>query len=157
MDKINVTFSVNKDEVSLLVKPYETLLETLRDNLSLTGVKEACGLGACGSCTVLLNGQPVRSCLLLTPEVEGQQVTTIEGIGEGKALHPVQKAFMDEGAVQCGFCTPGMILTGKSLLDRSPGADREEVVRNIASNLCRCTGYAKIISAVMAAAEETDR
>ena len=154
MKKINVTFRVNDDEVSLFVKPYETLLDTLRENLKLTGVTEACGLGACGSCTVLLSGQPVRSCLVLTPEVECQQVTTIEGLGEGKNLHPVQKAFMDEGAVQCGFCTPGMILTGKSLLDRFPRPDRVEVVRHMSSNLCRCTGYSKIINAVLAATKK---
>lgn len=151
MEELNVKFRVNQEEVSLFVKPYESLLETLRERLGLTGAKEACSLGACGSCTVLLNGQPVRSCLVLTSEVEGAEVITIEGLKEGEGLHPVQEAFMEYGAVQCGFCSPGMILTAKSLLDRSPRPTKGEILKAISSNLCRCTGYEKIIEAVMAA------
>ena len=152
MEKIQVRFTVNKEEVLLNVKPYETLLESLRERLHLTGTKEACGLGGCGSCTVLLDGQPVRSCLVLTPEVEGAEITTIEGLKEGK-LDPVQEAFMAHGAVQCGFCTPGMVLTAKSLLNRSPKPTEEEVLKAMSSNICRCTGYTKIIEAVLTATE----
>ena len=153
MEKIQVRFTVNKEEVLLNVKPYETLLESLRERLHLTGTKEACGLGGCGSCTVLLDGQPVRSCLVLTPEVEGAEITTIEGLKEGEKLDPVQEAFMAHGAVQCGFCTPGMVLTAKSLLNRSPKPTEEEVLKAMSSNICRCTGYTKIIEAVLTATE----
>ena len=153
MHMIQVKFTVNKEEVLLGVKPYETLLESLRERLYLTGTKEACGLGACGSCTVLLDGRPVRSCLVLTPEVEGAEITTIEGLKEGEKLDPVQEAFMARGAVQCGFCTPGMVLTAKWLLNRSPRPSEAEVLKAMSSNLCRCTGYAKIIDAVLTAME----
>ncbi len=154
MEPVKVRFKVNGEEVSLEVKPYETLLETLRERLELTGAKEACGLGACGACTVLLDGQPVRSCLVLTPEVEGAEITTIEGLREGDKLHPLQEAFMSHGAVQCGFCTSGMILTAKALLDREPRPERSRIVKAISSNICRCTGYKKIVEAVEAASEE---
>ena len=154
MEPVKVHFKVNGEEVSLEVKPYETLLETLRERLELTGAKEACGLGACGACTVLLDGQPVRSCLVLTPEVEGAEITTIEGLREGDKLHPLQEAFMSHGAVQCGFCTSGMILTAKALLDREPRPERSRIVKAISSNICRCTGYKKIVEAVEAASEE---
>ena len=137
--------------MELDVKPSETLIETLRDRLELTGTKEGCGLGACGSCTVLLNGLPTRSCIVLTAELEGSEVTTIEGLADGTNLDPVQESFMEKGAVQCGFCTPGMILTAKSLLDRNSEPSRQEVIRSISSNLCRCTGYKKIVEAVEAA------
>jgi len=153
MELVKVSFKVNGEEVSLEVKPYETLLETLRERLELTGAKEGCGLGACGACTVLLNGKPVRSCLVLTPEVEGAEITTIEGLKEGERLHPLQEAFIQHGAVQCGFCTSGMILTAKALLDRKPNADRAQIVRSISSNICRCTGYKKIIEAVEAVSQ----
>ncbi len=138
--------------MELDVKPPETLLETLRDRLELTGAKEGCGLGACGSCTVLLNGLPTRSCIVLTAELDGSEVTTIEGVADGMNLDPVQESFMEKGAVQCGFCTPGMILTAKALLDRNSQPSKEEVIRSISSNLCRCTGYKKIVKAVEAAA-----
>ncbi|RLA85619.1 MAG: (2Fe-2S)-binding protein [Deltaproteobacteria bacterium] len=153
MELVKVRFKVNGEEVNLEVKPYETLLETLRERLELTGAKEGCGLGACGACTVLLNGKPVRSCLVLTPEVEGAEITTIEGLKEGERLHPLQEAFIQHGAVQCGFCTSGMILTAKALLDRKPKADRAQIVRSISSNICRCTGYKKIIEAVEAVSQ----
>jgi aerobic carbon-monoxide dehydrogenase small subunit len=152
MRTVKVTFTVNNDTEALQVKPYETLLETLRERLSLTGAKEACSLGACGACTVILNGIPVRSCLVLTPEVEGMEVTTIEGLQQDGKLHPLQKAFIEKGAVQCGFCTSGMIMTAKALLDRNKSPKRHEIIRTISSNVCRCTGYKKIVEAIQEAA-----
>jgi len=150
-----VEFILNGDPVEVTVKPSETLLETLRERFELTGTKEGCGLGACGTCTVLVDGLPTRSCIVLTVEVEGAKVTTIEGIADGTTLDRVQEAFMENGAVQCGFCTPGMILTAKGLLKRNPHPDRPEIIRSISSNLCRCTGYKKIVEAVeMAASSE---
>lgn len=155
MDTYRVRMQVNGETVILNVKPSETLLDTLRDTLALTGAKEGCGLGACGSCTVLLDGQPTRSCLVLTAELEGAEVVTIEGLSDGTILHPLQESFMDKGAVQCGFCTPGMILTAKGLVDRNPHPAKGDIVRSISSNLCRCTGYKKIVEAVECA--ETPR
>ncbi len=151
MERFKVKLQVNGESVELDIKPSETLLETLRDRLELTGSKDGCGLGACGSCTVLLNGLPTRSCIVLTAELEGSEVTTIEGLADGTNLDPVQESFMEKGAVQCGFCTPGMILTAKALLDRNSQPSKEEVIRSISSNLCRCTGYKKIVEAVEAA------
>lgn len=148
-----VSFVVNGEVVTLEVKPYETLLETLRERLSLTGAKEACGLGSCGACTVILDGKPVRSCLVLTLEVEGRKVETIEGLKREGRLHPLQEAFVEKGATQCGFCTPGMIMTAKALLDRNPKAKRDEIIKAISSNICRCTGYKKIIEAIEEARE----
>lgn len=156
MKKINVTFVVNGESVSVEVKPYETLLETLREQLNLTGAKEACSTGACGACTVILDAKPVRSCLVLTSEVDGMEVTTIEGLRVEGALHPLQEAFMQKGAVQCGFCTSGMILTAKALLDREKRPSKDQIVRTISSNTCRCTGYKKIIEAVVSVAERMD-
>ena len=151
MELFKVKLQLNGEPVELDVKPSETLIETLRDRLELTGAKDGCGLGACGSCTVLLNGLPTRSCIVLTAELEGSEVTTIEGLADGTKLDPVQESFMEKGAVQCGFCSPGMILTAKSLLDRNSQPSRQEVIRSISSNLCRCTGYKKIVEAVEAA------
>ena len=148
MKMIKVSFRVNNETVALQVRPYETLLETLRERLALTGAKEGCGMGACGACTVLVDGIPLRSCLVLTPEVEGTDITTIEGLGEKGKLHPLQEAFMEKGAVQCGFCTSGMIMTAKALLERSKKPTRKDIVRTMSSNVCRCTGYKKIIEAV---------
>lgn len=158
MERLKVKLHVNEESVELDVKPSETLLETLRDRLELTGAKEGCGLGACGSCTVLLNGLPTRSCIVLTAELEGSEVTTIEGLADGMKLDPVQESFMEKGAVQCGFCTPGMALTAKGLLDRNSQPTKEEIIRSISSNLCRCTGYKKIVEAVeTASSTETPR
>ena len=158
MERFKVKLQVNRESVELDVKPSETLLETLRDRLELTGTKEGCGLGACGSCTVLLNGLPTRSCIVLAAELDGFEVTTIEGLADGTKLDPVQESFMEKGAVQCGFCTPGMVLTAKGLLDRNSQTTKEEIIRSISSNLCRCTGYKKIIEAVEAASStETPR
>jgi carbon-monoxide dehydrogenase small subunit len=150
MELFKVKLQVNGESMELDVKPSETLLETLRDRLELTGAKEGCGLGACGSCTVLLNGFPTRSCIVLTAELDGSEVSTIEGLAEGTKPAPIQESFMEKGAVQCGFCTPGMILTAKGLLDRNSRPTKEEIIRSISSNLCRCTGYKKIVEAVEA-------
>ncbi len=148
MKTTRVTFDINREKVSFDVRPYETLLEILRERLSLTGAKEACGMGSCGACTVIMNGLPVRSCLVLAPEADGAVITTIEGLKENGKLHPLQQAFMEKGAVQCGFCTSGMIMTAKALLDRNTKPTKKEIVNTISSNICRCTGYKKIIEAV---------
>ncbi|MGD9576925.1 MAG: (2Fe-2S)-binding protein [Syntrophorhabdus sp.] len=154
MKELEVTFTINGEKVSVDVKPYETLLETLRERLYLTGAKEACSLGSCGACTVILDSIPVRSCLVLTPEVEGKNITTVEGLEKNGVLHPLQEAFMEKGAVQCGFCTSGMILTAKALLDRQKKPSKNQIIRTLSSNICRCTGYKKIIEAVMSATEK---
>jgi carbon-monoxide dehydrogenase small subunit len=152
MESIHVTLTVNGERIEADVRPSQTLLETLRDTLELTGTKEGCGLGACGACTVLLDGRPTRSCIVLAAEVDGAEVVTIEGLAQGDRLHPLQESFMAKGAVQCGFCTPGMILTAKGLLDRNRNPSKNEIITSMSSNLCRCTGYKKIIEAVDAAA-----
>lgn len=146
-----VSLRVNGETYELLTYPHRTLLEVLREDLHLTGAKESCGEGACGSCTVLLDGAPVRSCLLLALEVEGREITTIEGLASGGKLHPVQEAFVEHHAIQCGFCAPGMILTAKALLDLNPHPTEAEIRDALSGNICRCTGYAKIVDAVKAA------
>ena len=156
MKTIKVSFSVNGEKATLQVKPYETLLETLRERLDLIGSKEACGMGACGACTVNVDGVPLRSCLVLTPEVNGAAITTIEGLAKDGKLHPLQEAFMEKGAVQCGFCTSGMIMTAKALLDRNEKPTKKEVIKAMSSNICRCTGYKKIIEAVEAASSKSE-
>jgi aerobic carbon-monoxide dehydrogenase small subunit len=143
---------VNGQERKIIVEARQTLLEVLRYALGLTGTKEGCGDGNCGSCTVLLNGKAVNSCLVFAVEADGQDVLTIEGLAEDGRLHPIQQAFIDEGAVQCGFCTPGVILTAKAFLDSNPHPTEEEVRMGIAGNLCRCTGYDKIVRAILKAA-----
>jgi aerobic carbon-monoxide dehydrogenase small subunit len=145
-----ITLKVNGQPYTLIVEPRQTLLEVLRSNLGLTGAKEGCGNGSCGSCTVLLNGQAVDSCLVLAVEADGQEITTIEGLLVGGKLHPLQQAFIDAGAVQCGFCTPGMILTAKAFLDNNPHPTEADIRLGIAGNLCRCTGYDKIVRAILA-------
>ena len=140
--------SVNGQDRELLVKPYATLLEVLREDLRLTGTKHGCEAGECGACMVLIDDVPKLSCLVLPAQAEGTQVTTIEGVADGATLHPVQQAFMDRGAVQCGYCTPGMVLTAKALLDANPAPSRPEIKEALAGNLCRCTGYASIVEAV---------
>jgi carbon-monoxide dehydrogenase small subunit len=144
-----IKLRVNGEEQEVMVEPRQTLLDTLRYDLGLTGTKEGCGDGNCGSCTVLLNGQAVNSCLVFAIEVEGQKITTIEGLYKGGKLDPLQQAFIDEGAVQCGFCTPGMILTAKALLALNLHPTEVEVRLAIAGNLCRCTGYDKIVRAIL--------
>jgi carbon-monoxide dehydrogenase small subunit len=131
-----------------------TLLRLLREKLGLTGTKEGCGIGECGTCTVLLDGMPVNSCLIMAPKVEGRKVETVEGLGTRDSLHPLQQAFIDHGAVQCGFCTPGILMSSKALLDRNPAPTREEVQDAITGHLCRCTGYHQIIEAVERASKQ---
>lgn len=145
---------VNNLEYDVAVKPGQTLLDVLRYELRLTGAKEGCSAGNCGACTVILDGQAVNSCLILAVEAEGKEITTIEGLAQGGQLHPLQKAFMDEGAVQCGYCTPGMILAAKAFLDSNPHPTESEIRQAIAGNLCRCTGYNKIVRAILRASHQ---
>ncbi len=149
--KRELRITVNGDEHHLLVDTRRTLLEVIRDEIGLTGTKNGCGAGECGACTVLLNGLPINSCLMLAHEADGQEVTTIEGLAAGGVLDPVQRAFVEQGAIQCGFCTPGMVLSAKALLDRNPAPTRDEILQGMRGNLCRCTGYVKIVAAVEAA------
>lgn len=154
MKKQLIQLRVNGDEYDVVIRPNRTLVEALRETLELTGAKEGCGEGACGACTVLLDGKPVRSCLTLAIEAQGKEIVTIEGLVSDGELHPVQKAFVEHGAIQCGFCTPAMILTAEAFLDENPKPTEEEARRAISGIVCRCTGYAKIVEAVMAAAGE---
>ncbi len=149
-----IKMKVNGDFVEVDVKPYETLLDVLRNKLFLTGPKEGCGNGECGACTVLLNGKPVNSCLVLAPEAHGAEILTVEGLAKDGRLHPIQEAFIEENAFQCGFCTPGFIISTKALLDRKPSPEKEDIVEALAGNLCRCTGYLSILKAVKKAAEK---
>ena len=155
MKKRVIELNVNDDTHELLISPNRTLLEILREDLGLTGTKKGCDQGVCGTCTVLIDGKPVRSCLTLAVEAQGKKITTIEGLEVGGRITPLQEAFLSEGAVQCGFCTPGMILTAKALLEENPTPTKEEVLRAISGNLCRCTGYFKITKAIMKMAGET--
>ena len=148
-----LSLKVNGDTVRLAAAPEATLLEVLRENLGLTGCKQGCDKGDCGACTVLVDGQPQLACLTLAVVMEGRSVTTIEGLAEGGVLSPVQDAFVRLGAIQCGFCTPGAILSAEGLLRTLPAPTEEEIKRALSGNLCRCTGYAKMVQAVMAAAE----
>jgi len=145
--------TVNGRRVELAVKPHKTLLEVLREDLGLTGTKHGCELGECGTCTVLLDGKPVLSCLVLGLACDGHEVATIEGMARGADLHPLQETFADLGAAQCGYCTPGFLLTAQALLDKSPKPGRDEIKEALSGNLCRCTGYIKIYEAVEQAAE----
>jgi len=149
--KRQIRLRVNGEELSGWVEPRKTLLDFLREDLSLIGTKKGCDLGNCGACTVLLDGKPVNSCLVLAVEAEGREILTIEGLTDGGKLYPLQETFIQHGAVQCGYCTPGMILSAKALLDENPKPTELEVKRGIAGNLCRCTGYVKIIQAILAA------
>jgi len=148
-----ITLLVNGKSYELSIQPWRTLLEVIREDLKLTGTKEGCGLGECGACTVLLDGKTVNSCLVLAAEAEGRQIATIEGLADGDKLHPIQQAFVDHGGVQCGFCTSGMIMSAKALLDQISSPTEEEIRRGIAGNFCRCTGYTKIIDSIGAAAK----
>ena len=151
--KVALYITVNGELHRLTVEPQRTLLDVIRQELGLTGTKEGCGVGECGACTVLLNGRPVDSCLVLAPQAHRAEVVTIEGLAEDDRPHPLQSAFVENGAVQCGFCTPGMILTSKAFLDQSPHPGREEIKKALAGNFCRCTGYNKIVDAVQALAQ----
>lgn len=145
---------INGISYRLEVEPHWTLLELLRDVLRLTGAKDGCGMGECGSCTVMMDGKTIYSCLTLAVRADGKEVLTIEGLARGEELDPVQKAFIEHGAFQCGYCTPGMILSGKALLDENPNPSEEEIRRGISGNLCRCTGYNMIVEAIQSASEK---
>lgn len=149
MSKIHVSTTVNGDPVDFLCDPRETLLDCLRDKLALTGAKEGCGTGDCGACSVEVDGRLVCSCLMLGAEANGKSIATVEGIADGDRLHPLQEKFIDYAALQCGICTPGILVAAKNLLEKNPDPTEEEVRYWLAGNLCRCTGYDKIIKAVM--------
>lgn len=144
----NIKLRVNGQTHELSVEPHRTLVEVLREDLGLTGTKVGCNHGDCGACAVIMDGRPINSCLVLAVQADGSTVTTIEGIGTDQGLDPLQKVFVEKGAIQCGFCAPGMILTGKSLLEENPHADEAEIREAISGNLCRCTGYQKIVEAI---------
>jgi len=148
-----IQLRVNGELYEVAVHPHWTLLEVLREELDLTGAKKGCDAGDCGGCTVILDGKPVVSCLTLAVEADGRDILTIEGLAQNGQLHPIQNAFVEHGAIQCGFCTPGMIMSAKALLDENPNPTEEEVRQAIAGNLCRCTGYVKIVEAILAASQ----
>ncbi len=150
---IKIKFTVNSEEREIVTEPTRTLLSILREELGLTGTKEGCGKGECGACTVIMDGKPVPSCLVLACQLDGCEITTIEGLSENGNLDPLQKAFIEEGAVQCGFCIPGMIMSAKALLMRNPSPTEDEIKEAISGNLCRCTGYTKIVKAIEKAAK----
>ena len=154
MAKIHVTTTINGDPVEYLCEGQQTLLDVLRDELGLTGSKEGCGSGDCGACSVVMDGRLVCSCLVLGAEAEGREISTVEGVAKGDELHPVQTRILEHGALQCGYCTPGFIVAAKALLDENPDPSETEVRYWLAGNLCRCTGYDKIIGAVMDAAAD---
>lgn len=154
MKKITVNFTLNGQKVSVETTPYRRLLDMLREDLRLTGTKEGCGVGECGACTVILDGKAVTSCLVLAASVEGSSVVTIEGVGEDGKLDPIQEAILRNHALQCGFCTPGFIMSAKALLDENPDATPEEIRRAISGNLCRCTGYEQLAVAIYEAGQE---
>ena len=148
MSKITVNMVVNKKPVTVDVEPYARLLDVLRNDLKLTGAKEGCGVGECGACTVIIDGETVDSCLTLAASCEGRNIETIEGLSNGDQLHPVQEAFVENNALQCGFCIPGLVLSGKNILDKYPEADRARITEAISGNLCRCTGYKQVVDAI---------
>ena len=152
VEKLAVHYTINGRPYEVYISPNLTLLEVVRDELRLTGAKEGCGTGDCGACSMIVDGRLVTSCLMLAPQADGAEITTIEGLAQNGQLHPVQQAFIERGAVQCGFCIPGIILAGKTLLDSNPQPSEQEIREAIAGNLCRCTGYTKIVEAIAAAA-----
>jgi aerobic-type carbon monoxide dehydrogenase small subunit (CoxS/CutS family) len=155
--KREITLRVNDRDETLVVEDADTLLEVLRDRLKLWSVRESCGVGACGSCTVLLDGRPVSACLLLAVRSTGRDITTVEGLGDGQLLHPIQEAFVSERALQCAYCTPGFVLSVKALLDEIPNPSDDEIREYLSGNLCRCAGYADILRAVHLAREKQSR
>jgi carbon-monoxide dehydrogenase small subunit len=155
--KTLITLKVNGREWELAVEPNRTLVDVLRNDLELTGTKKGCDLGECGSCTVVLNGKPVNSCLVLAVQANGAEILTIEGLAGPDGLHPLQRAFVEKGSIQCGFCTPGMILSATSLLKRNPNPTESEIRTALSGNLCRCTGYQKIIEAVQSVNKNDER
>jgi carbon-monoxide dehydrogenase small subunit len=148
MEMKEIKFTLNGKPCEIAVKPWQTLLEMLREDLHLTGTKEGCGEGECGSCTVIMGGKTVNSCLVPAVEADDQEILTIEGLADGETLHPIQEAFVSEAGMQCGFCTPGMIMSAKALLDKNPDPSEEDIREGIAGNFCRCTGYTKIIESI---------
>jgi len=148
MEKIQVTLNINGRDHKIMIQPNDTLLDVLRNELDMTGAKESCGEGICGSCTVQMDSRPVRSCLTLALEAAGTRIRTVEGLAEKDALSDLQQSFIDHGAVQCGFCTPGMLMSADALLNENPDPDEKTIRRALAGNICRCTGYAKIVKAV---------
>ncbi len=157
MSEIKVEFTLNDNKESVVVPAEERLLDTLRERFDLTGTKEGCGVGECGACTVILDGEAVNSCLVPTAQVDGRQVRTVEGLAEGDELDPLQQSFIDHQAVQCGFCTPGMLMSARALLDKNTSPTEEEIKTALDGNLCRCTGYKQIVDAVEAAAKKEER
>ena len=154
MKKVHVQMTLNGEETEFLCEPRQSLLEVLRDVLGYTGTKEGCLTGACGACSVIMDGRPIDSCLVLGVEAEGKKITTVEGLADGDTLHPLQKKFLEHAALQCGICTPGFLVTSKALLDRTPNPTEHEIRYALAGNLCRCTGYDKIVRAVQDAASQ---
>ncbi len=150
---ITIKFTLNGRLTQVEAPSHWTLLKLLREKLGLTGTKEGCGIGECGACTVLMDGKPVNACLILAPKVEGKKIETIEGLGSRESLQPLQKSFIDHGAIQCGFCTPGILMSAKSLLQENSNPSREEIKEAISGHLCRCTGYHQIIEAIKKASE----
>ncbi len=155
--KQTLELKVNGQLFEVFVEPWKTLAEVLREELGLTGLKISCKSGNCGSCTVLIDGKAVKSCLMLVPQAKGKEILTIEGLATEEGLHPLQEAFIEHFAVQCGYCTPGMILKAKALLDETPHATEDEIRAGLSGNLCRCTGYVKIVEAIVAAQEKINR
>lgn len=154
---ITLKFKLNGNKVTIKTEPHIRLIDLLRDKFNLTGTKEGCGVGECGACTVLMNKMAVNSCLVLAAQVRGSEIETIESLADGELLHPLQKNFLLHGAVQCGFCTPGMVLSAYALLDKNPQPDEEEIKEAIAGNLCRCTGYKQIVDAIKTTANELNK
>ena len=150
---LKISFTLNGKPVETEVIPWDTALAVLREQLGLKGTKEGCGIGECGACTILVDGLAVDSCLMLAPKLDGRKVETVEGLRKGEALHPLQEAFLSKGAVQCGYCTPGMLMSAKALLDSNPNPERSELVEALSGNLCRCTGYVQILEAAEEAAK----
>ena len=155
MEKTKITFRINGKEVELEVDPRNMLLDVLREQLGLTGTKRGCSRGDCGACTVIMDGKAILSCLTPILQADGSEIITVEGLIQDGKLHPLQEAFLETGAVQCGFCIPGMLLSAKALLDQNPSPNRQEIREAISGNLCRCTGYTKIIDAIVLASEMT--
>ena len=153
MKQVEIVLIVNGIHYQLNIEPQRTLVEVLRETLGLTGTKKSCSEGECGACTVLMDGKPVTSCLVLAVEAQGKEITTIEGLSDGEKLHPIQEAFLKHGAIQCGFCTPGMVIAAKALLDENPKPTAAEVRKGISGNLCRCTGYQQIVDAILDASK----
>lgn len=157
MKREEIVLKVNGINYSVIIEPRRTLVEVLRETLGLTGTKKSCNEGECGSCTVIMDGKPVASCLVLAIDAQGKEIVTIEGISEGEKLHPIQEAFLKYGGIQCGFCTPGMVMSAKALLHENPKPTIAEIRKAISGNLCRCTGYQHIIDSIMAASKMMGR